>query len=140
MEPLSRELPSTRCDNPATNQLDATCTRIKSLCVVNGRVQVDTKHNKGTGRIFVKLWCRGIQDVEKDKKPYVDLNNLKAGEDGAVPSWDIAAEKLSSRSRASMRVALRRLRRHGWWPLLKARELGPRRQLDQNQAWTPSRR
>ena len=97
MEPLSRELPSTRCDNPA--QLDATCTRIKSLCVVNGRVQFDTKHNKGTGRIFVKLWCRGIQDVEKDKKPYVDLNNLKAGEDGAVPSSGILPPRSSHRDR-----------------------------------------
>ena len=89
---VPRELPTTRCDNPAA--LEATCARIEALSVVNGRVLFLPKHNQGVGRIKVNVWCRSSHESSRDKQPYVDLNNRKAGDDGAVPTWDVAAQKL----------------------------------------------
>ena len=83
---MPRELPSTRCENPAA--VDAICNRIEELPVVNGRVRFDTKHNRGAGRINVNVWCRGTHEKFKDRQPYIDLNST------AVPNWDVAAQKL----------------------------------------------
>ena len=93
MEPMEpRALPKERCGDVA--QLESWCTKIEALSVVNGRVRFDEKHNGGTGRIQVNVWCRSTHSERKDKQPYFDLNNRKAGDDGAVPTWDVAAQKL----------------------------------------------
>ena len=80
MEPMEpRALPKERCGDVA--QLESWCTKIEALSVVNGRVRFDEKHNGGTGRIQVNVWCRSTHSERKDKQPYFDLNNRKAGDD-----------------------------------------------------------
>ena len=73
MEP--RELPTNHCDNPV--ELEAACARIEALSVVNGRVLFLPKHNHGTGRIKVNVWCRSLHESFKEKQPYVDLKQPK---------------------------------------------------------------
>ena len=83
-------LPKERCGDVA--QLESWCDKIENLTLVNGRVRFNEKHNKGTGRIYVNVWCRSSHSTQKDKLPYIDLNHKRADEDGSVPTWDVAAE------------------------------------------------
>ena len=46
-------LPKERCGDVA--QLESWCDKIENLTLVNGRVRFN-EHNKGTGRIYVKMY------------------------------------------------------------------------------------
>ena len=121
-------------------RLTAALHRLDSLAVVNGPAKCDEKHNNGAGRVIVNLWCRSNHDA-KDKQPYIGLNQKPLSDPKAVPSYDVAAERLLAlvESKHMGCVEAAQAARMGWQPLLKAWELVPRRQLDRNQAWTHSR-
>ena len=86
-----RCLPADRCGD--VDRLNVALDRIEALPVINGKVVIDEKHNKGAGRITVNLWCRAEHE-KKDQRPEVGLNKKPLSDATAVPTYDIAAEKL----------------------------------------------
>ena len=91
MEMKPRALPSTRCGD--LELLNRVCTRLESLPVVNGAVRFDEKHNGGVGRVVVNVWCHSGHD-KKDRQPYVGLNSKPLTDATAVPSYQVAVERL----------------------------------------------
>jgi len=86
-----RRLPADRCGD--VDRLNRALDRIEALPMINGKVVIDEKHNKGAGRITVNLWCRAEHE-KKDQRPEVGLNKKPLSDATAVPTYDIAAEKL----------------------------------------------
>ena len=91
-----RMLPSKRCGDP--DLLHRACIRLESLPVVNGPVRFDEKHNNGVGRVVVNLWCNAAHD-KRERQPYVGLNSKPLTDAAAVPSYQVAVEKLFSARR-----------------------------------------
>ena len=93
MESCVRELPKERCGD--VTRLTAALNALEALPVVNGLARCDEKHNNGAGRVIVNLWCRGCHEA-KDKQPYIGLNRKPPEDGSAVPSYQVAAERLLS--------------------------------------------
>ena len=91
MEVKPRALPSARCGD--LELLERACTRLEALPVVNGNVRFDEKHNCGVGRVVVNLWCHSDHE-KKDRQPYVGLNSKPLTDAIAVPSYQVAVERL----------------------------------------------
>ena len=72
-----RCLPADRCGD--VDRLNVALDRIEALPVINGKVVIDEKHNKGAGRITVNLWCRAEHE-KKDQRPEVGLNKKPLSE------------------------------------------------------------
>ena len=86
-----RSLPPERCGDVTV--LNEILDRIEAHPIVNGRVAFECKHNKGTGRLLVKVWCRREHLVKPFQVPNVCLNQKRPDDPAAVPDYQVAAQK-----------------------------------------------
>ena len=87
--PIERRLPSERVGDPV--KLNAALDALEMIPVVK-RVECDPKYKHG--RVIAwALWC-GSTHEQKDKQPAVALNDKPLDDPTAVPTYQVAAERL----------------------------------------------
>ena len=74
--------------------LDALLARLDALPTVHGPAKLEPRHNNGTGRIIVNMWCRGSHTKASQKQPSVTLNKKPLTDPSAVPTFAVATERL----------------------------------------------
>jgi hypothetical protein len=90
MERTARTLPSARVGDP--ERLNAALDRLQEIAGVK-TVDCDTKFRDG--RVIAwSLWCGSSHAKKGDRQPYVGLNNKPLSDPSAIPTYDVAAEKL----------------------------------------------
>ena len=88
--PTPRTLPESRVGDPA--RLNSALDRLEALPIVVPPVKLDENYN--IGRVIVNITCRRTHNETRMKQPFVSLNKKPADDPKAVPSFDVAAEKL----------------------------------------------